>query len=80
MVTACATAESDPRGDLGAAVTLSDPSLQDAKAELLATIIEESERLNRFIANLLDMTRLEAGAVAETQGPLLGRIPEGLEY
>ena len=24
--------------------------------------------------------RLEAGAVAETQGPLLGRIPEGLEY
>jgi two-component system sensor histidine kinase KdpD len=34
-----------------------------AKSELLATIIEESERLNRFIANLLDMTRLEAGAV-----------------
>ena len=25
-------------------------------------------------------TQLEAGAVAETQGPLLGRIPEGLEY
>ena len=25
-------------------------------------------------------TRLDAGAVAETQGPLLGRIPEGLEY
>ena len=24
--------------------------------------------------------RLHAGAVAETQGPLLGRIPEGLEY
>jgi two-component system sensor histidine kinase KdpD len=36
---------------------------EDAKADLLATIIEESERLNRFIANLLDMTRLEAGAV-----------------
>jgi two-component system sensor histidine kinase KdpD len=34
------------------------------KAELLATIIDESERLNRFIANLLDMTKLEAGAVA----------------
>jgi two-component system, OmpR family, sensor histidine kinase KdpD len=33
------------------------------KADLLATIIDESERLNRFIANLLDMTRLEAGAV-----------------
>ena len=25
-------------------------------------------------------TRLVPGAVAETQGPLLGRIPEGLEY
>ena len=34
-----------------------DKSLDDdAKADLLATIIEESERLNRFIANLLDMT------------------------
>ena len=33
------------------------------KADLLATIIDESERLNRFIANLLDMTRLESGAV-----------------
>src|SRR6195256_666839 len=35
-----------------------------AQAELLSTIIDESERLNRFIANLLDMTRLEAGAIA----------------
>ncbi|MEE7494447.1 sensor histidine kinase KdpD [Methylobacterium oryzae] len=52
---------------LGAASTLRDLEAAlpaDAKAELLATIIEESERLNRFIANLLDMTRLEAGAVA----------------
>jgi len=52
---------------LGAASTLRDLESAlpaDAKAELLATIIEESERLNRFIANLLDMTRLEAGAVA----------------
>ncbi len=30
---------------------------------MLTTIIEEAERLNRFIANLLDMIRLEAGAV-----------------
>jgi two-component system sensor histidine kinase KdpD len=29
----------------------------------VATIIDEAERLNRFIANLLDMTRLESGAV-----------------
>jgi two-component system sensor histidine kinase KdpD len=32
------------------------------KADLLTTIIDESERLNRFIANLLDMTKLESGA------------------
>ena len=31
--------------------------------ELTATIVEESERLNRLLTNLLDMTRLEAGAV-----------------
>ena len=36
---------------------------EHAKADLIATIIDESERLNRFIANLLDMTRLESGAV-----------------
>ena len=34
------------------------------QAELLGTIQEEAERLNRFIANLLDMTRLELGALA----------------
>ncbi|MBV8754856.1 MAG: sensor histidine kinase KdpD [Hyphomicrobiales bacterium] len=51
---------------LAAAGTFRDlgKALDDSqKAELLATIIDESERLNRFIANLLDMTRLEAGAV-----------------
>jgi two-component system sensor histidine kinase KdpD len=51
---------------LGAAGTLRDLShaLTDAqKADLLATVIDESERLNRFIANLLDMTKLESGAV-----------------
>jgi two-component system sensor histidine kinase KdpD len=35
-----------------------------AQDELTATIQEEAERLNHFIANLLDMTRLESGAVA----------------
>jgi two-component system sensor histidine kinase KdpD len=51
---------------LGSAGTLRDLASnlnQDQKDELLATIIDESERLNRFIANLLDMTRLESGAV-----------------
>lgn len=51
---------------LAAAGTLRDLSgnFTDAeKADLLATIIDESERLNRFIANLLDMTKLESGAI-----------------
>jgi two-component system sensor histidine kinase KdpD len=51
---------------LGAAGTLRDLSgaLSDGeKADLLATIVDEAERLNRFIANLLDMTKLESGAV-----------------
>jgi two-component system sensor histidine kinase KdpD len=50
---------------LGAASSLQTLSGIDAtdRAELLSTIQEEAERLNRFIANLLDMTRLESGAV-----------------
>jgi len=51
---------------LGSAETLRDvgEKLSDAeRMDLLATIIDESERLNRFIANLLDMTKLESGAV-----------------
>jgi two-component system, OmpR family, sensor histidine kinase KdpD len=37
----------------------------DAKQreELLATVQQEAERLNRFVVNLLDMTRLESGAI-----------------
>jgi two-component system sensor histidine kinase KdpD len=57
---------------LAAAGTLRDlaGALSDAeKADLLATIIEESERLNRFIANLLDMTKLEAGAIVPNAAP-----------
>jgi two-component system, OmpR family, sensor histidine kinase KdpD len=57
---------------LGSAGTMRDLAdrLSDAeKAELLATIIDESERLNRFIANLLDMTKLESGAVAPKLAP-----------
>src|SRR6202012_59317 len=51
---------------LGAASTMRDLSgaLSDAeKRDLLSTVIDESERLNRFIANLLDMTKLESGAI-----------------
>jgi len=35
---------------------------EDKRRGLLDTIQEEGDRLNRFIANLLDMTRLESGA------------------
>jgi two-component system, OmpR family, sensor histidine kinase KdpD len=57
---------------LGAAGTLRDldHALTDPqKAELLATVIDESERLNRFIANLLDMTKLESGAIVPNTSP-----------
>ena len=37
---------------------------EKAQEELIATIQDESERLNRFINNLLDMTRLESGAIS----------------
>jgi two-component system sensor histidine kinase KdpD len=56
-------------GSAGALRDLNDKLTDGEKVELLATIIEESERLNRFIANLLDMTRLESGAVAPKLAP-----------
>ena len=40
-----------------------------ARRELLATAGEEAARLNRFVGNLLDMTRLEAGAVKLKEEP-----------
>src|SRR5262245_18148983 len=33
------------------------------REELFATLQDEAERLSRFVANLLDMTRLESGAI-----------------
>jgi K+-sensing histidine kinase KdpD len=36
---------------------------EEAQRQLIDTIKEEAERLNRFISDLLDMTRLEAGAI-----------------
>jgi len=52
---------------LGAATTLIDfgKSLKpDVRADLLLSIREEAERLNRYVGDLLDMTRLEGGALA----------------
>ena len=46
-----------------------------ARRELLRTIRDEAERLNRFVANLLDMIRLESGALAPRLEPAdLGEI------
>jgi two-component system sensor histidine kinase KdpD len=40
-----------------------------ARAELIETVEEEAARMTRFVGNLLDMTRLEAGAVELTREP-----------
>jgi len=58
---------------LGSATSLNSygPMLdEDGRRELTSTIQEEAERLNRFIANLLDMTRLESGAIRPNSGPV----------
>lgn len=49
----------------GAASTLrADPALEpETRRDLSDAICEEAERLERLVANLLDMTRLDAGAV-----------------
>jgi two-component system, OmpR family, sensor histidine kinase KdpD len=57
---------------LGAASTMRDLAgnlSEQQKVDLLATVIDESERLNRFIANLLDMTKLESGAIVPNSAP-----------
>jgi len=41
-----------------------------AREELAATIQGESERLSRFVANLLDMTRLKAGGIELKREPV----------
>ncbi|MFF0923271.1 DUF4118 domain-containing protein [Rhizobium leguminosarum] len=51
---------------LGAAGTLRDyfaSMPEEDRSDLLSTVVDESERLNRFIANLLDMTKIESGAM-----------------
>jgi two-component system sensor histidine kinase KdpD len=56
---------------------------EDARQVLMSTIQEEAERLNRFVGNLLDMTRLESGAldmklepvdIADVVGTVLRRL------
>src|SRR5512135_1091497 len=75
----------------GAASTLlqKDVTFETAERhELLMTIYEEAEHLNHIIRNVLDMTRLEAGAikvkkewqpVEEIVGAVLNRLSERLK-
>lgn len=68
----------------GAAITVRNNTLPPGERdELLATIGDEAERLERLVGNLLDMTRLQAGAVVlrgqwvplvEVVGSALGRL------
>lgn len=47
-----------------------DYNLDDAtRKELLETAFQESERLNQLVGNLLDMTRMEAGALKISRKP-----------
>jgi two-component system sensor histidine kinase KdpD len=57
---------------LGSAGTLRDyldSMTEEDRVDMLTTIVDESERLNRFIANLLDMTRLGSGAMEPNSAP-----------
>jgi len=46
---------------LGSATSLSETLDAATRRDLIGNIQDEAERLNRFIGNLLDMTRLESG-------------------
>ncbi|HYB54859.1 MAG TPA: sensor histidine kinase KdpD [Alphaproteobacteria bacterium] len=50
-------------GSITTLKTLKEPLDPRVKDELVTTIQEEAERLNRFVGNLLDMSRLESGAL-----------------
>ena len=39
------------------------PFSQDQRHELLRTILEESQRLNRLVANLMDLSRISLGKI-----------------
>jgi len=46
------------------------PFSEEQRRELLRTILEESERLNRLVANLMDLSRLRAGALTPSVEPV----------
>ena len=75
----------------GASSTLLQPDItldNDSRNELMKTIYEEAEHLNEIIRNVLDITRLESGAIIvkkewqsieEIIGVVLNRLSEKLK-
>ena len=60
----------DLRTPLTAVISAADQLDHGATPELVGTIKAESARLNRFVANLLDMARVEAGAIKLNVEPI----------
>jgi two-component system sensor histidine kinase KdpD len=62
-----------PLASIKAGVTsLLDPGVRydhTQERELLTTILEETDRLNRLVGNLLDLARIRAGALTPTRQP-----------
>lgn len=56
-------------GVLSSVLDEGDRLNENTRRELLSTARDEAGRLNRFVGNLLDMTRLEAGAVILKKEP-----------
>jgi two-component system sensor histidine kinase KdpD len=57
-------------GALSSLRSYSDRYDQPTRDELLGTALSEAERLDRFVGNLLDMTRLDAGAIVPNKEPV----------
>jgi two-component system sensor histidine kinase KdpD len=62
-----------PLASIKAGVTsLLDPTVRHDERqehELLTTVLEETDRLNRLVGNLLDLARIRAGALTPTRQP-----------
>jgi two-component system sensor histidine kinase KdpD len=78
VITGSATALRDDGGEIGAG----------ERAELVGTICDEAARLERLVANLLDMTRLQSGGIEvrrewvpldEVIGSAVARVERDLE-
>jgi two-component system, OmpR family, sensor histidine kinase KdpD len=75
-------------GSASSLLTFGDSYDEPTKKDLLMTIQEEADRLNRFVGNLLDITRLESGKlqldrewteIQDVIGTALGRLQNPLK-